>query len=552
MGFSTIEEFEMDLGQEEIIEYVKQAIDQIQDAKTKEDKDYHLFQLLAYLITSSNEIAQNGDFYEAGGRLYSAAYYLEEFYPKEAQDVYVKAVEFYQKYYKKKILDGATNEAANVAIRIANIYRDKVRISEKEREYVQNAINLILNQIELLNEIGSPRDIGVKYQSLSMLNVRLEKWDEVSKIARTALEYAKTIKDFSITANAYSDMALAMERQGDAKKARNILFEAMDYFSKEAVEHENAQDLLPLSQLFQIIKNIYNQLHDPRRFQIYSRKEAGVYIALAKLGIINNTSNIQIASYYRGAALCYLETNQNDLDAATCLFLAGNYYFDGKKYTEAAINYQDAATLFEKLKNYKKALELYVKAGENASKANNLEVTIENYIQAYEVAQKNQEKDNRKIIALLVKNLIQMGKIQGAAQNSFVAGTMYLEAAFYYKQLPDYEKTQIKELITNAYDQFTLSTKDATTIKKQSSILYTYAILIILSRILELQKEISPLLSKLKTNLNKIAFQYYQLVQYLLEFMDKKIKLTMESMDKKFLKIWESSEELRRAYELFW
>jgi tetratricopeptide (TPR) repeat protein len=542
----------MDLGQEEIIEYVKRAIDQIQDAKTKEDKDYHLFQLLAYLITSSNEIAQNGDYYEAGGRLYSAAYYLEEFYPKEAQDVYSKAVDFYSKYYKKKILDGATNEAANVAIRIANIYRDKVRNTEKEHEYVQNAINLIQNQIDLLSEIGSPRDVGVKYQSLSMLYVRLEKWEEVTKISRVALDYAKIIKDFSIIANAYNDMALAMERQGDAKKARNILFEAMDYFSKEAVEHEAQQDLLPLSQLFQIIKNIYSQLQDPRRFQIYSRKEAGVYIALAKLGIINNTSNVQIASYYRGAALCYLETNQNDLDAATCLFLAGNYYFDSKKYTEAAINYQDAAALFEKLKNYKKAYELFLKAGDNASKANNLEVAIENYIQAYEVANKDHQKDLRKITGLLVNNLLQMGKIQGAAKNNFVAGTMFLEAAYYYKHIPDSNKSQIIEYVKNAYDQLILSTKEATTIKKQSSIMYTYAILVLIIRILDLKEELPAMLSKLKTNLNKIAHQYYQLVQYLLESMDNNQKVSFDSIDPRFVKIWESSEELRRAYELFW
>ena len=143
----TPDDFDMELGQEEVIDHVKQAMDQIQLATTKEANEYHLFTLLAFLIASSEEISKQGDFYEAAGRLYSAAYYLEEFYPKEAINIYEKAADYYHQYLSLKLREGAANEAANVAIRIANIYRDKLTNQEKEQVFVNKAIDLLKTQI---------------------------------------------------------------------------------------------------------------------------------------------------------------------------------------------------------------------------------------------------------------------------------------------------------------------------------------------------------------------------------------------------------------------
>ena len=67
-----------------------------------------------------------------------------------------------------------------------------------------------------------------------------------------------------------------------------------------------------------------------------------------------NISKTQIGSYYRGAGLCYMETLNNYLDSASCFFIAGNYYFDAKKFLNAATNYEDGARMFEYLKNFKK------------------------------------------------------------------------------------------------------------------------------------------------------------------------------------------------------
>jgi tetratricopeptide (TPR) repeat protein len=543
------DQIDIDFGQEEIIEYVKQQIDIIQTAKSKEDKEYHLFKLLAFLISSSNDIAQQGDFYEAGGRLYSAAYYLEEFYPKEAMDVYSKATEFYDKYYSKKIQEGAANEAANVAIRIANIYRDKIHHVEKDREYVQKAIELIATQIDIMGGIGTPRELGAKFQTLSMLYTRIQDWEAVIKAARTALEYAKNIKSYSIIANAYNDIALAFEATNQSNQAQNILFEAMDFFSKEAEIHEIDQDLLPLSQLYQIIKNLYGVLRDSHRFEIYSRKEAAVYIALAKMSLMNNSSNAQIASYYRGAGLCYRET-KNELDCATCFLLAGNYYSEAKKYVEAAINYQDAASMFEKLQNWKKAFEFYIKGGESAARAKNMETSIENYIHAYDMAEKD-GTDLRRVTNLLCKQLSQFAETQETEKHYFVAATLQLEAALYARRGPEPDHKQNYDFLSVAYKNYCQAANKEGEAAKESMITYAYALAMIIANAIGDNNGEQAALERLKQLKTKLSTQYIALNTILITNLKVQRMPSFTIEEKALEKLWESSEEMVKICHMF-
>ncbi len=463
------------LSSDSVIEKVNESLEKIDNAKSKYEKEHYLLEMLHYLVTSSQEIAQNGDFYEAGGRLFSAAYYLEEFYPQEANDLYCHVNEFYQTYLAQKLRDGAIGEAANVAIKIANIAHEKLKDPVVEKEFVEKAIIFIQNQVEILSGVGTVPELSAKYQMLSALYIRISKWQDVLDSSKQALELAKEIKEYSIIANAYNDMASALERLQSPEKGQNVLFEAMDYFSKEASFYEQSEDFLPLSQLYQIIKNIYVDLRDPKRFQLYSRKEAAMYIALAKVGIVNNNSNTQIASYYRGAALCYRETKQNDLDAATCFFLAGDYYVEAKKFVEASINYQDSATIFEHLQRYRKSYELYLRAGENAIKAKNLEIAIENFMQAYDMTEKD-NIDARKIGNLLIKNLLQLAHIQEIAQNFFVAGTLYLEAAFYIDRTPKATDDTVSEYLESSFRNYYQAATSAGETGLKSSIAYSYTL----------------------------------------------------------------------------
>jgi tetratricopeptide (TPR) repeat protein len=538
-----------DTEQDEFISYVKNALEQVQAAKTKEAKEHHLFSLLAYLISTSNDIADKGDIYEAAGRLYSAAYYLEEFHPKEARQVYTKSNEYYMKFFSQSVKMGNVEEAANIALKIAAICREKLVEENEANAYHNKAISLIEKQIEIIKEVGSPREICAKFQTLAMLYAKLKNWLKVIENAEYALELAKAIKDYSISANSYFDIAAAYEQISENKKAQNLIVEAMDYFFKEAADYEAKQELLPLSQLYQIIKNIYGQLRNPNKFQLYSRKEAGVYIAMAKLSLLYNSSNAQIASYYRGAALCYRETRQNELDAASCFVLAGNYYTEGKKFLEAAINYEDAAKSFEKISKYKKAYEMYIKAGELAQRGKSYQPAIENLMCAYDMTLK-EDLDSRRVLSLLIKSLAELAKIEEAADNHYVAATLYLEAAKYSSKRGEPDKEELDNFQNRALMNYWSAAESKYELEKKTMISYAYALSAMIARLLNRSDIVEKATNFLMNNHSKTATAYAQLLEFLSPCLANRQECRINGLDKKLAKLLESSEEMRIIFEI--
>lgn len=430
-------------GQDEIISYTKIALDDIQQSETKSERDSKLYGLMAYLISSSNDIAQDGDFYEAAGRLYSAAYYLEEFHVKNAQKIYVKSIQFYNNYFHQVVIKGGVQEAANVALKIANIYRSKLHDVKNEENYIRKAIGLISNQIIILQKVGSPRDLCGRYLTLSILYSQLKEWSSVIISAQSAIEVGKMISDYSIISNAYHTLADAYEKLHGVSKSHEKLLDAISYFISIADFHEVQSQNLHLSQLYQIIKTMYKKLNDFPHFQQYSRKEAGVYIILAKSGINGNISKNQIGSYYRGAGLCYKETLNNYLDSASCFFIAGNYYIKAKKHLSAATNYEDAAKMFEYLKNYRKAQELFQKAGKYYYKAGNSKNAIINYIAACQMCEMG-GFSCPDLLYLLLKAFEKQISLDNSDQNYFSAASLSFEKLSYMQKLTPLSQEELE------------------------------------------------------------------------------------------------------------
>ena len=344
--------------QNELIAMVKNFLIQIQKASTQERKDLKLFDFLSKLFKYSDLVAERGDFYEAAGRLFIAAYYLEEYHPQESRDIYQKALEYYILSLNKKIKQGAIQDATNVSLKIANIFIKKLQNHQEELKYIQKAIELIQNQIEILKAGGNFRELCGKYQTLSILYEKINDFPNVISSAETAIDIGKSIKDYSIIANAYNILKLAYKNMQNLKESHSAILRALDYFIKETIENEAKQEYILLSQLYQIIKNLHGNLNNKEKFMQFSRKEAGVYVELAKEGLMNKIEMTQIASYYRGAALCYKESTKFSLDSASCFYASGNYYLEAEKHNEAASNYEDAAKMFEGLKKYNKSHEL--------------------------------------------------------------------------------------------------------------------------------------------------------------------------------------------------
>ncbi|UYP44928.1 hypothetical protein NEF87_001213 [Candidatus Lokiarchaeum ossiferum] len=537
--------------QDEFITYTKLALDEIQQSESKSERDIKLYDLMAYLISSSNDIAQDGDYYEAAGRLYSAAYYLEEFYVKNARKIYIKSIKFYDNYFHQVVIKGGVKEAANVALKIANIYRNKLKDRNNEENYIRKAIGLISNQIIILQNVGSPRDLCGRYLTLSILFTQLKDWSNVVISAQSAIEVGKLISDYSIISNAYHTIADAYEKLHGVSKSHEILLEAISYFIDVAEFHEVQSQNLHLSQLYQIIKTLYKKLNDFPHFQQYSRKEAGVYINLAKSGIKGNISKNQIGSYYRGAGLCYRETLNNYLDSASCFFIAGNYYHKAKKNLSAATNYEDAARMFEYLKNYRKAQELFQKAGKFYYKAGNSKSSIINYIAAYQMCEIGKFKCND-LLHLLLKVLEMQIEVDQSDQNYFSAASLSLEKLNYMHKLNLLSKKELddnfREILSFYLQIFHNFDKIAAFNMKG----YILVLICVLSHVLD-QKELrDEVKTKLVGMTDQIEFKFVDFASLFIQIYPNSFKSNLILMQSKFSTILTDDDfsELRALVEI--
>lgn len=494
--------------QEVIIRYVKDALDKIEETTSPNEKERQLYDLLAYLISSSNDIAQKDDFYEAAGRLYSAAYYLEQMHLDQADEIYQQVIKYYYQYYRILIQQGSLMDAANVLIKVASIYKNKLHEVENYQKYLYQGIELISQSLQKIEEEGDLREICGKQQILAMLYEKLEKWSDVLFYANKSLEIAKKIKDYSIIANSYNDIFRSVSILADLDKADNVLYEAVDYFLKEAEYCEIQEKYILLAQIYQIVKNIFQKLDDVVKFEKYARKEAGVYLSLASQGSKDHIENVQIASYYRGAALCYFEIKGNAIDSASCFVLSAHYYQKAKKFNEAAINYEDAAKLFEDILKYEKAWEFYKIASSCALRMEDFEFAILNLMNAETMGEKL--KLEMRGLYFQIQNLLtDYAQIHHEKRNFFISGTLYLEAAEYISKISPISLAKIHELLNSALEEYwALYIDEGFNKCPDFSVYYVCSLILILSKILpnfnftEINNSVNNLISNQNKNKN--------------------------------------------------
>ena len=530
---------------------MKESLLEIQKASTQERKDLKLFDFLSELFKYSNNVAERGDYYEAAGRLFIAAYYLEEYHPKESRDIYQKALEYYILSLNKKIKQGAIQDATNVSLKIANIFIEKLQNHQEELKYIQIAIELIQNQIEILKVGGNFRELCGKFQTLSILYEKMNDFPNVISSAETAIDIGKKIKDYSIIANAYNILKLAYEDLQNTKESQNITYKALDFFIKEASENEAKQEYILLSQLYQIIKNLHGNLNDQEKFMHFSRKEAGVYVELAKEGLLHHLDMTQIASYYRGAALCYKESSKFSLDSASCFYAAANYYLEAKKYNDATSNFEDAAKMFEGLKKYNKSHDLYVLAGKSALKINNLKSVILNYIFA-ESLTKYIEVDPTNIYIDLVKYLKKLAKIEQKSENHYVVGSLFIEAAYYTKKLDKINSEIMKNYLDLAQKNYWIAAKSENEIGKKSMKSYTFGLVCIISKFLRNGDKSNLAFEKIKSMNTKNSVKYLNLCQDIIKCLNSEQKVPFSNLDSNTIKLLnhENSTELKKLVEI--
>ncbi len=548
-GCDSMEDEELFSEQESIINYTKDMLEKIHFAATEKEKEHYLFDLLAFLISSSNDIAQKGDLYEAAGRLYSAAYYMEEYHPKEAMEIYQEANKYYIHYFHQKLKTGEFHEASNLALKIATLYEEKLNNFTLNKEYLQKAINLIQEQIEILETLGSSKELCGKYQTLAILFDKCGNSQKVIEISRKTIEQAKLILDYSSIANAFHDMARTYLKMAKTDEVENILLEAIDFFLKESQQFYDGQKLLPLSQLYQIIKNLYAELPDWKKYYIFNEKEAGTYVELAETGVKSQMSPHQIASYYRGAALCYHENAENLLQSATCFYIAGEYFAQSRKYYEASMNYHDAAKTFKELKNANKSLELYLKSGRFAAQSRHYQEAIEDFIWALELGQTIGSEPN-KGLNLLIQTLEEYAHREYMDHNYFMAGSLEIEALRYIIQYLDLNCDVLIEKLSFSANCYKIFANSDSKRHNHSDQIYSSALSYYIWKFLNNVDESQEIFNKLKDISIPLSFLYIDLIDHLLLRKNDDPQQLKKILTPKLEELFKKSPEIQNIMEI--
>ncbi len=539
---------EYDDQNDDLITYIKSCTERIARIDDKHERDILLFEMLHKLNDLSETFTEEEDYYEAAGMLCSAAYYLEEYYNNYAKRLYEKAIKYYNYHIDKLIRKGNIKEAGNLAIKIADLYRDKIYSTSDEEKNIFRAIEFVKQEIELMMAYDSAHDLALLFQKIGVLYERIHAFKDAISAHHNVLKYAKKTKDFSLISNAYQNLSNSYMHANDFGKAQDTMLEGMEYFSNLASKFEQSGELLSLSQIFQIMKRFYGFLRDKSHFNLFSKKEAQVYLSLAKLSLIGDVPLTQVASYYRAAALCYKDTNKNNIEAGTCFILAGNYYKDEKKYIEATINYADSAEIFEIMENYKKAFEYYIKSAECAILAMNREIAIENYIRAIDLAEKaNQNCDIA--IERLIKHLHDYAKLQLSSQNCFIAATMYLEAAYYYFMLKKTNDAQFSEYILNAAKLYYESGKSTNELRKHSDRIYALVLSVLCNFLLKNSARIDLILKEISSGNSKTA-KIYEKIMTLVMVKAEKVDVDISCLEPKERNVYSKSEEMKKMIYL--
>ncbi len=246
-----------------------------------------------------------------------------------------------------------------------------------------------------------------------------------------------------------------------------------------------------------------------------------------------------------------METLNNYLDSASCFFIAGNYYFDAKKFLNAATNYEDGARMFEYLKNFKKAQELYQKAGNFFFKAENPKSAIVNYIASYQMSESGGLKCPE-LLHILIKVLSKQIDTDLSQQNHFAAAALSFEKIHYLQKLSPLSHEDLKDKLSHIHSLYLTIYNDLEKVSSDNMQGYILVLLFTLSHVLNhvaLRDEVRSALQKKK---NQFEFDFVDFSSFLMEKYPYSLKTIKKMAQSNFSAIFanEDFSELRALLEI--
>ncbi len=410
-------------------------------------------ELVISSINFSNEIAEEGDYFEAGEFLYSAAEILEEIDNTSAIVLYKENIKLWEKLIENFKAEAKLHEIAEVNLKIADIYANKLDVFNLERFHILESVNYLEQECNLLQTFNQFRTITQNYQNIAELYLRISDFEKALSFYKKVIEISKAYEFYDLLSYSYQQVAACYKELDDYNKANDVILDGIDYFASLIVLFEERNENLPLAQTCQILKNLYLTLNDKEQFLHYTKKEASAYIDLAE-GMEKIIDNYQkIARYYRGAGLCYQELhNNNFLEAASCFILAGNYSDKIEDYRSAAVNFFDAANVFKELANWDMSYKLFIKAGDNYWKIEDINLSTESFLNAYDIAiEGNLEFDRFGVFNQIVRGLNKVAEQSLKNKQFYSSASLILESIKFYEQLDIAKDFLLKEMVRNVY-----------------------------------------------------------------------------------------------------
>ncbi|TFG29670.1 MAG: hypothetical protein EU532_02720 [Promethearchaeota archaeon] len=523
----------------------------MEDSKEKH-KSIH--QLVDFAIKTSNEIATSGDYYDAGEFLYSAGELLEELDYSHAIKIYKHNIKLWEELISDLTIQAKLHEIAEIYLRNADIYGEKLDDLKARDKNILKSIDYLMQEIHLITDFSDTgnsdiRKLAQNYQNVAELYLRVSDFKNAIVIYESVINLAKLYSYFDILSFSYQQIASCYEELDDYNQSKDIILEAIDYFSDLLGSFEEKNKYGAIAEVSQILKNLYKILDDEDNFYNYSKKEAGAYINLAKNLEKNKEQFQKIARYYRGAGLCYQEINNNLIECASCFVLAGNYSEKAEDFAAAGINFIDAANMFKDLNNFDMSYKHFIKAGDNYWKINDLNQSTESYLNAYDIAFEGKLEFNRfGLFNQIVRGLNKIAKEGLKNRQFFTAATLILESIKFYEQLDIAKDIFLREMVRNVYKYY----YKAANLKKigYSHIVHSYVIASLSSILNGKVKKAGEIMCEIDSE-GRTVNGYKDLIKTVIELVSEGKKVEYENFPFRLQRIIEGSEEIMYIISLF-
>lgn len=518
--------------------------------KEEKNKNHIIQNAIEGSIIIANETAESGEFFEAGELLFSVTELLESIAFFQSSKLYKLIIKFWDKQISSFKLQGKLHEIAEIFLKIAELY-EKLKDSKLYKKNLLNSINFLKQESKILKDFNDTRKLAQNYENIAELYLKILDFKNAKKYYINVIDIAKSYQYFDLLSYSYKQIASCYQELDEIDKSNDIIYDGIEFFSCLFQSFEEKNDNLAISQISQVLKSLYQLINEEEQFISYSKKEAGAYINLAeRLRLEKNEGNHhKIAMYYRGAALCYQEINNNLIESASCFVLAGNYSEKVKDYNEAATNSFNAAVTFKELNNLEMAYKHYVKAGDNYWKTENVNDSTESYLNAYDIAVEGGLEYNRfGIFNQIIRGLNIIAKEGLKNKQFYTAATLIMESIKFYQQLDTAKDFLVNEMLKNVYRYY----YRAANLKKigHSHIVQSYVLAAITSILNGKNTKALEIISEVELEGNTVN-KYKELIKLIIEWVSEGKEVELKNFPYDLQRIVQGSEEIKYLLKLF-